>query len=312
MFGGSSPYLHQGEWQVVTLYRRAVSDLHYQGTKPFPELDPFGPVNTQNQINVDLTYAFSRRFSVSLNIPLSFNSFAVKRAPPGSAEREWVNTHANGLGDLSARANVWFFKPRDSGIWNIGASLGLKAPTGKAGATDTVFGRTLPVDISIQPGDKAWAPIASLQGFRQFSWLTAFGSANYLFNARNTTKVPVFFQTLTNPRNTFPNSSSDQFLYQFGASFRTRAKWPVPILAYRISGVPVYDVFGPIDGFRRPGTIGFIEPGISYSLGEHVITATVPIRTYVNIKDSPSTPRIEDATVPKYAFTVSWSKRFGR
>ena len=166
------------------------------------------------------------------------------------------------------------------------------------------------MDISIQPGDKAWAPTASLQAFRRFEWLTLFGSANYLFNPRNTTGAPVFFQTLGNPRNTFPNSSSDQFLYQFGAAFRTAARRPVPILAYRISGVPVFDVFGASDGFRRPGTIGFIEPGLSYSVKGHVFSVTVPVRTYVNIKDSPFTGRIEDATVPRHALTLSWSKRF--
>lgn len=310
VFGGSSPYLRRGEWQVVTIYRRAISDLHYQGRNPFPELDPNGPINTQNQINIDATYGFSRRFSVSLNVPLSVNSFAVNRVPPGGTVRQWVTTRATGIGDISLRGNLWLFRASEASRWNLGVSLGLKAPTGAAGASDTVFGRQIPVDTSVQPGDKAWAPIASLQAFRRFEWLTLFGSANYLFNPRNTTRVPVFFQTLTNPRNTFPNSSADQFLYQFGSSFRTGKRWPTPILAYRISGVPISDIFGASDGFRRPGTIGFIEPGLSYTLAGHIFTFTVPVRTYVNVKDSPTTGRIEDATVPRYAFTISWSKRF--
>ena len=291
-------------------YRRAVSDLHYQGTKPFPELDPFGPINTQNFYVGDVTYGISRRFSVSATVPVVDNSFAVKRIPPGGKERVWVTTEAGGLGDVSVRGNFWLFGTNEGARWNLAASAGLKMPTGDAGATSDYFGRQVPVDISIQPGDKAWAPTAGVQGFRQFDYLTVFGSANYMFNARNTTGVPTFFGSLNNPNNRTYNSSHDQFVYQIGASVRAPARWPTPIVAYRISGVPVLDVFGPSEGFRRPGTIGMFEPGLSYSVKGHTFTVTVPITTYVNVKDSPYTPRIEDATVPKFAVTLTWFKRW--
>ncbi len=310
VFGGASPYLREGQWQIVVTYRRAVSDLHHQGRKPYPELDPFGPVNKQNQLNFDATYAISRRLSFSLNVPVSVNSFAIRRIPPGGQDYQWAETRARGLGDISARANLWLFRPREGGDWNIGLSLGVKAPAGKAGVTDTIFGRTIPVDISVQPGDKAWAPILSAQTFKQFPWVTAFGSATYVFNARNTTGVRQFFGLLGNPNSRTLNSSTDQFVSQWGAAVRTKERWPVPIVAYRVSGVPVSDVFGPFDGFRRPGTIGAFEPGLSYPFGGNVVTVTVPITTYVNIKDSPKSPRIEDATVPKYSFTLTWVRRF--
>lgn len=273
-------------------------------------MDPFGPVNKQNQLNFDATYAISRRLSFSLNVPVSVNSFAIRRIPPGGQDYQWAETRARGLGDISARANLWLFRPREGGDWNIGLSLGVKAPAGKAGVTDTIFGRTIPVDISVQPGDKAWAPILSAQTFKQFPWVTAFGSATYVFNARNTTGVRQFFGLLGNPNSRTLNSSTDQFVSQWGAAVRTKERWPVPIVAYRVSGVPVSDVFGPFDGFRRPGTIGAFEPGLSYPFGGNVVTVTVPITTYVNIKDSPKSPRIEDATVPKYSFTLTWVRRF--
>lgn len=310
MFGGTSAYLKPGGWQFAILYRQATSDLHYQGRDPYPELDPNGPINRQKQLNFDATYGITKRLSASLNVPIVFNSFSVRRAPRPGAAPEWGSTEANGLGDASVRVNYWLFRPREGGTWNLQFSAGLKLPTGKAGVWDTVYDKRVPVDVSIQPGDKAWAPVVSLQGFKQLSFATLFGSANYMFNARGGTNVPTFFGTLNNPNNRTVNSSQDQFVYQAGASINTRKYWPVPIVAYRVNGVPVWDVFGSAVGFRRPGTIAFFEPGLSYTLGGHVFTVTVPVRTYVNVKDSPQSVRIEDATVPKYALTMSWVKRF--
>ena len=310
VFGGESPFLRKGEWQFAGQFRRAVSSLHYQGRKPYPELDPFGPINTQNIFVADISYGVSRRLSVSLAIPLMTNGFDVNRAPPGSTVRQWVSTGAGGPGDVSLRGNYWLFRAREGARWNVAFSAGIKAPTGRAGVRDDFFGRSVPVDISIQPGDKAWAPLAGLQGFRQFERITLFGSANYLFNPRGTTGVPTFFGSLANPNNRQLNSSHDQFVYQAGASIRAPKHWPTPVIAYRVSGVPVHDVFGSSAGFRRPGTIGLFEPGLSYTLKGHTVTVSVPIMTYVNIKDSPFTARIEDATVPRYALQVTWIKRW--
>lgn len=310
VFGGHDPYLRPGEWQFVGQFRRAVSDLHYQGRKPYPELDPFGPINTQNFWVADITRGLTRRLSVALTVPLMVNGFDVNRAPPGQAERQWISTSARGLGDVSARASYWLLPARESSRGNIAFAAGLKAPTGRAGVRDSYFGRPVPVDISIQPGDKAWAPTAGLQAFRIFDWGTVFGSAQYLFNPRGTTGVPTFFGSLTNPNNRVENSSHDQFVYQGGASFLLPRRWPTPLLAYRVSGVPVLDVFGPSHGFRRPGTIGLIEPGLAYTIKGHTFTVSVPIMTYVNVKDSPFSARIEDATVPRFTLQITWIKRW--
>lgn len=224
------------------------------------------------------------------------------RASGGEAEAPAVEREV-------LEAAVWLLPARESAQANLGMSFGLKAPTGETGAKGVIFAREIPADISIQPGDGAWAPVLSLFGFRQFEAMTVYGSGVYLANARNTTGVPGFFQTLGNPNNRFPNSSTDQFLYHFGAAFRTGKGWPTPMLACRISGVPVHDAFGPSDGFRRPGTIGMVEPGVGFQFGGHAFTFTLPLLAYVNIKDSPATTRTEDATVPGVAFTLSWTRR---
>jgi hypothetical protein len=136
--------------------------------------------------------------------------------------------------------------------------------------------------------------------------ITFFALGSYLANPRNTTGVPTFFGSLNNPNNTQLNSAADQFSVQMGASGHVKRGWPVPSLVYRIEGVPISDLFGASDGFRRPGVIGFTEPGVTYEIGRHMFSASLGIRSYVNIKDSPTTARAEDATVPKLIFTAAY------
>jgi len=40
------------------------------------------------------------------------------------------------------------------------------------------------------------------------------------------------------------------------------------------------------------------------------VGATLAIRSYVNIKDSPTSTRVEDATVPQFMFTLGYSVQF--
>jgi len=86
-------------------------------------------------------------------------------------------------------------------------------------------------------------------------------------------------------------------------------KWPVPTLSYRISGVPINDVFGPSNGFRRPADIQFIEPGVTIAIGPQVISFTTSILTYVNVKPTPANPNVTDSTIPKYVFTIGFTRR---
>ena len=312
MFGGQDPYLKDGRWQLVTAYRGGVSDKHYQGTEPFPELDPFGPTNKQNQLNLDASYAVTDRIGVGLSVPLHWNSFTVKRAPPGSpagtAPVEGA-TRARGLGDVTVRGRYWILSPtRTRG--NVAFGLGLKLPTGRHDVTDTIYGREVPVDWSIQPGDGGVGISPSVSGFLQAGRATLYVSGAYLANPRNTTGTPSFFGSLQNARVVAPNSATDQFSVAVGASLNARSGWPSPSLGWRMEGVPVSDLLGPSDGSRRPGTIHFVEPGLTFTRGRHALTGTVPVRLRVNIKDSPASVRVEDATVPDVLFTIAHQVRF--
>ena len=308
VFGGLETYLKQGEWQVTFGYRGYESTEHFQGKLPFPELDPNGPINKQHAATVELSYALTERWNLSVGVPWYNNGFAVRRAGPAQSTPYFQDTPVTGVGDLNVRGRYWLMSADDP-TRNIGVAMGLKFPTGSSNRTGTVGGRTVPADVSIQLGDEAWGVPVGVSAFRDYTRLSLYGTMNYLFTPRNTTGVPTFFGSLNNPNNSVLNSAADQFSSQVGAAYAVRRGWPVPTLAYRIEGVPVSDAFGDSDGFRRPGTIGFVEPGVSMQLRGNLLSFSVAIRQYVNIKDSPTSTRREDATVPRYMFFAAYSRR---
>jgi hypothetical protein len=308
VFGGLETYLRPGELQLTFGYRGYESTEHFQGRSPFPELDPNGPINKQHAASGEITFGLTPRWNLSLSAPWYNNGFAVRRAGPASASPYFQDTPVSGFGDVGVRARYWLFST-DNPVTNVGISAGLKSPTGNANRSGSVGGRTVPADVSIQLGDNAWGVTSGVSAFYDFSRLSVYGTANYLFIPRNTTGVPTFFGSLTNPNNSTINSAADQFSSQIGAAYMVRRGWPVPSVAYRVEGVPIDDVFGKSEGFRRPGTIGFVEPGINMQLRGHLVSFSVAIRQYVNIKDSPASTRREDATVPKYMFFAAYSRR---
>jgi hypothetical protein len=308
VFGGLETYLRPGELQLTFGYRGYESTEHFQGRNPFPELDPNGPLNKQHAATGELTFGLTPRWNLSLSAPWYNNGFAVRRAGPASTTPYFQDTPVSGLGDIGVRARYWLFST-DNPVTNIGVSAGVKFPNGSANRAGTVGGRAVPADVSIQLGDKAWGVTTGVSAFYDFSRLSLYGTGNYLFIPRNTTGVPTFFGSLTNPNNSTLNSAADQFSSQIGGAYVVGRGWPVPSIAYRVEGVPVNDAFGKSDGFRRPGTIGFIEPGINMQLRGHLLSFSVAVRQYVNIKDSPASTRREDATVPKYMFFAAYSRR---
>jgi len=309
VFGGLETYLQGGQFQVTIGYRGYRSTEHFRGTAPFPDLDPNGPINRQHALVGELTYGLSSRWNVAVNAPWYSNGFAVRRAGPASSTRYFQDTPVAGLGDLGARTSLWLFSTENP-FWNVGVSGGVKFGNGASDRTGTVGGRVVPVDVSIQMGDGSVGYTASAQAFRDFDRLSLYGTFQYLFSPENTTGTPTFFGSLNNPNNSTLNSVADQYSSQIGVAYQVKRGWPVPSLAFRVEGVPVADVFGASDGFRRPGTITFFEPGINMQLpGANLVTFSVAIRSWLNIRDSPTSTRIEDATVPGHMFFLGFSRR---
>ena len=55
----------------------------------------------------------------------------------------------------------------------------------------------------------------------------------------------------------------------------------------------------------------FVEPGVSYTHGQHTFSFNVPLGYYYNRHANPYTDRPGDATFPRHIFLSSYSLRLG-
>ena len=102
----------------------------------------------------------------------------------------------------------------------------------------------------------------------------------------------------------------DQYLARLGGAFPV--KWGVAgSVAWRAEGLPRYDLIGASHGFRRPGVEMFIEPGVTWARGQHVIGFQVPIGYYRDRFPNPYSGAKGDATFPKRIWLANYSYRFG-
>ncbi len=307
--------MKKGQWQLTTSFFHFYSDKHYIGTEPNTSINAYrGPVNIRSQFNLDLTYALTDRWNVSLDVPIQHQTYNLHRPFPesGSTGPVPLNTGSNGLGDMTVRAGRWLFST-EQGKGNVFVSLGLEMPTGNDAATSNLYGREVPVDISVQPGNGAWGVVPTVQAFRSLRRFSVYGVATYLINPRNTTGTKAFFPSLRDPNTTTINSSTDQYVAEFGGAIPTPIHWLYFTTSYRFSGVPVHDLFGPSDGFRRPANLQYISPGLEVTLLGRTVNFSLPIVTYIDVK-----PRIvngvntnTDSTVPSFMFSISYPLRFG-
>ena len=89
-------------------------------------------------------------------------------------------------------------------------------------------------------------------------------------------------------------SETDQYVARVGASYAGKSwKGFGASLGGRLEGVPVEDLIGDSNGFRRPGYAISIEPGLSYSRGAYTFSLAVPYALYRN-----RTRSVADRLVP--------------
>jgi hypothetical protein len=252
----------------------------------------------------------TRRFSVNASVPLLLAT-RYQASPPSG------NFQVRGIGDMTVGGRMWIFKPPTEGGGNISVGLSLKMPTGKDNSTGIAknsHGQTViaTADPSIQAGDGGTGFVIDTQAFQPV-WFRSilYFSASYLFNPRDTNGVDSsrirFRETVL--------SVTDQYLVRGGIS---HAVPRVPGLAVtfggRWEGVPVRDLIGKSDGFRRPGYAISADPGFLYTRWGYVFSCNVPWAIERNLKRS--VPEIENgfrdsaAAFADYLVVIGFSKRF--
>lgn len=333
---GSADYFKQrnGHWQVSAGYRYFRSYKHFVGDVEQKQRVEQGTnvINVSHALDLGITYMVNQRLSFSVNLPIQYNDRSSLYEHYGNTvaqnpEQKRFHTGSQGIGDLRISGSYWLVNPVKLPKANIAAGLGVKLPTGNYGVTDNFhklnkegqdYTINQPVDQSIQLGDGGVGVSVELQGYASLnSTLTAYANGFYLFNPRETNGVVRNPTATTIDLVTGTFSVADQFAARIGLSQSIKA---IPGLAVmlggRVEGVPAIDAFGGSSGFRRPGYIVSVEPGLSYMRHKTSVAATMPWAVYRNrIKSysdrlDPLGVRQGDAAFADYLVSVNISRWF--
>ncbi|MEB2784546.1 hypothetical protein [Algoriphagus persicinus] len=283
---GQGNILNKGEWNISANYRYFKSFRHFRGSHEEPNRIEDGTevINKQHGLDINVSYAFSERLYGIVSLPLQYNDRS-SLYEHGRTERH--STYSKGLGDMRIGAGYWLLSGEKAKKGNTAIGFGIKFPTGDYAATSTFYNQgdeaialEKTVDQSIQLGDGGTGLIVDFQGLWNvggtfFLYYDGF----YMFNPRETNG------TATNRRreNEAIMSVPDQFAVRTGV-FKSVEKVHGlgASLGGRIEGIPVHDALGGSAGFRRPGYIISVEPGVSYMLGNVTGTLNVPIALFRN------------------------------
>jgi hypothetical protein len=307
-----------GSWTLIFTGRTSTADIHYNGTvrQRQRETEQTYVVNRQHSMTATIGYQWSPRISLNVGVPFVEASWGIP-SPRSGGPAARANENARGLGDITSLARVSLFNPMTSfRTWNLQFGGGVKAPTGKYRATD-IFpdgngnnNAERYVDISAQPGDGGWGIIVDLQGYKSMGRFTTFGSSTWLANPRNTSG-PSRGNLVTSSNPTNVNTVSDQFVFRAGTMIALTSQITASI-AWRMEGVPRYDMIGRSNGFRRPGVEMYWEPGLTFMTGRHSVSFNFPIGYYYNRFRNPYTGNPGDSTFPEYVSIATYSLNLGR
>ncbi|MBI4601647.1 MAG: hypothetical protein HY721_06770 [Planctomycetes bacterium] len=296
-------YLKAHEWQGNISYRFLTVARGYSGRHRLSDrvYDRIGAQIEVHSVDVQATYAVTDRISGTLTMPFVSGWIASRREHGGVNSERRRTTRAYGLGDLRLVGTTWALDPGTHPEGNFSLGAGVKFPTGDHEASDVFHKPTgderRPVDSAIQPGDGGFGAILELQAFQKLVGdLYAYTGGYYLINPRERNGTPTSASTATNR---VENSVPDQYLGRVGLSY---ALWPEKGLSAsvggRIDGIPVYDLIGGSDGFRRPGYAVYIEPGISWTYRRAALSVYVPVAIERNREKSVIDKRVNPPVTP--------------
>lgn len=303
-----------GSWQFALNYRFFRSYKHFSGTEEHKNRVEQGTevINNDNSVILGITRTLNPHWSFSATIPFMY----IDRSSLYEHDRtNRYHTLSKGLGDV--RLSAYYNAIAQNIKGNLTFGLGTKLPTGNYNYKDYFHrpeGLELrPVDQSIQLGDGGLGITAEFDASRKISGnIYAYANGLYLFNPRNTNG------TLTYRSNPYEDimSVADQYFLRAGA--RYNAHNFQASLGVRAEGVPVEDLIGKSDGFRRPGYIISAEPSFYYTAGRHTAGFNLPIalvrnrtRSLADIKYSADTNqhRHGDAAFADWLLSITYAYR---
>jgi hypothetical protein len=288
-------------------YRVFNSNKYFQGSNEISR--PNAVRNHQNIFDIGVEYRLNKRWSIIADVPV-YNGTRDQIYPPSGIYQ------VSGLGDMTIGAQAWIFRPPTENGGNVAVSTAVKIPTGIDDATGSGLykGQIIKAtaDQSMQPGDGSWGFNVGAQAYKSL-WrrASAYGQATYLFNPRDTNGVATF----RSQPGQGVMSVTDQYLYRGGVSQGVpKLRGLALSLGVRGEGVPVRDLLGDSDGFRRPGFIFSLDPGLIFNYKRDTFSVNGPWALYRD--RPPSVPEIQnnitngDAFFADYTVIASVSHHF--
>ena len=297
---------------VTTSFRTYSSFRHYVGTvyQEQRAIKQNALLNHVDLFDVDLNYRLTPRMSLIATVP----GLTATRRQQGN-----VNVYrSGGIGDVTLGVESWVWRPPTESHGNVAVSASLKLPTGINDAKGTKIAsngtKTVqPFDESIQPGDGTWGFSLATQAYRELRWhTTGYFTGSWMFSPQDTTGV----KTFRSAPGEDVNSAADEYLWRGGLSRPIPGRFMRGLaLSFggRMEGVPVRDAFGKSNGFRRPGYVISIEPGLMYVRGRTMLNVSGPWAMERNRKTSVTDYRNHthgDAAFSDYTVMASLSRSF--
>jgi hypothetical protein len=273
------------QWQFTINNRYYISNRDYIGSDYQKIRKTLGNVVINHAYTMDLAIyrILNPRWTLMLDLPISDNARSQCYLQDGLYHR--YSTHSFGEGDIRLAVYRWLLDPVKMPKGNVQVGLGIKLPTGaddyqdyfKTSDSTKTFG---PVDQSIQLGDGGTGITLEINAFYNFSSkVGAYGNFYYLSNPRDQNGI-------SNAHGATPSAASiangssvmsvpDQYMARAGVSVQFDRLFATA--GVRDDCLPVHDLIGSSDGFRRPGYIISAEPGLTYVFSKVSLYADVPV-----------------------------------
>jgi hypothetical protein len=274
------------KWMLSVSNRYFKSFRHFVGTEEQKQRLEQGTevINYAYTLDLTLFHNLKNGWSIGLDVPVISNTRSSMYEHGGSGENARHSTRAFGIGDVRVAVYKWLFDQSKMPNGNIQVGLGLKLPTGDYRYQDffikndstKVLG---PVDQSIQLGDGGTGFTAEINAYYNIiKELGVYGNFYYLLNPREQNGVSTARGgTVSSDAlkyGTSVMSVPDQYMIRAGAS--------ATLFNFTLSGgvrlecQPSKDLVGGSSGFRRPGRIFSLEPGLNYQFKKATVYAYVP------------------------------------
>jgi hypothetical protein len=272
------------KWQLSANNRYFRSFRHFVGTKEQKQRQTLGTEVINHQYTLDMTIyrLLNPRWSLMADLPILANS---RSSLYEHSNLGRFSTHSFGVGDIRLAAYAWVVNPVKMPKANVQVGLGLKLPTGSYTYSDYFHltdstKRLGPVDQSIQLGDGGTGITLELNAYYNISRVVGlYGNFYYLSNPREVNGT-------STARGGTPSASAvkngsdvmsvpDQWMARAGVSIMTN-HWNFSA-GVRDECLPVHDLVGGSNGFRRPGYIISAEPGVTYVFPRLSLYAYVPV-----------------------------------